>query len=74
MRWELSEEQKTLHDSAIKFARSALSGDMIERDRTDGFDREGWQRCAEASITNDLPCGICRENGMIAFRHTTVRK
>ncbi|MGK4006186.1 acyl-CoA dehydrogenase family protein [Sorangium sp. So ce1036] len=60
MDWLLSEEQMNLQREAIKFARSALSGDMIERDRRDGFDREGWQRCAEFGL---LRAPIPKEHG-----------
>ncbi|WP_437580013.1 acyl-CoA dehydrogenase family protein [Sorangium sp. So ce887] len=60
MEWLLSEEQMTLQNEAIRFARSALSGDMIERDRSDGFDREGWQKCADFGL---LRAPIPREHG-----------
>lgn len=60
MDWVLSEEQMNLQREAIKFARSALSGDMIERDRSDGFDREGWQKCADFGL---LRAPIPKEHG-----------
>lgn len=60
MDWVVSEEQMNLQREAIKFARSALSGDMIERERSDGFDREGWQRCADFGL---LRAPIPKEHG-----------
>jgi alkylation response protein AidB-like acyl-CoA dehydrogenase len=47
---DLTEEQKRLQDAAVEFARAALGRDMIERDRGDVFDREGWRRCAEFGV------------------------
>jgi alkylation response protein AidB-like acyl-CoA dehydrogenase len=46
----LSEDHADLQREAIKFARAALAGDMIERDRSDSFDREGWQKCADFGV------------------------
>jgi len=60
MDWVLSEDQMELQREAIKFARSALCGDMIERDRNDGFDRAGWQKCADFGV---LRAPIPKEHG-----------
>lgn len=50
MEFELSEEQKSLQDGAIEFARASLGRDLVERDRERVFDREGWQRCADFGV------------------------
>lgn len=47
---ELSEDQERLQRGAIDFARSSLGEGMIERDREETFDREGWRRCAEFGV------------------------
>jgi alkylation response protein AidB-like acyl-CoA dehydrogenase len=47
---ELTEEQEKLQDAAVEFARTALGGDMIARDREAHFDREAWRRCAEFGV------------------------
>lgn len=60
MDWLLSEEQMSLQGEAIKFARAALSGDMLERDQRNGFDREGWQKCADYGL---LRAPIPKEHG-----------
>ena len=44
---ELNEEQKKLQEGAIALARGKLGRNMIERDREETFDREGWKACAE---------------------------
>ena len=46
MDFELSEEQKQLQESAIRFARSELNDDIIRRDREEIFSHEGWKACA----------------------------
>jgi alkylation response protein AidB-like acyl-CoA dehydrogenase len=48
--FELSEHQQELQDSAIAFARSAFGADMIERDRAEQFDNEGWKSCARFGL------------------------
>ena len=50
MYFELTEEQKTLQEGAIEFARAALGQDVLERDRERRFGREGWQRCADFGV------------------------
>jgi alkylation response protein AidB-like acyl-CoA dehydrogenase len=47
---DLTEDQVRLQQSAIEFARAALSSDLIERDRNAHFDREGWRKCAEFGV------------------------
>lgn len=46
MDFELSDEQRILHDSIVRFARGTLNEGVIERDRTQTFPRELWSRCA----------------------------
>lgn len=48
--FDLNEDQKRLQDEAIAFARAALGGDMIQRDREQQFNREGWKKCAEFGV------------------------
>jgi alkylation response protein AidB-like acyl-CoA dehydrogenase len=48
--FELSERQRELQESAVVFARAALGQNMIERDREEQFDHEGWKRCAEFGV------------------------
>ncbi len=48
--FELSEEQQKLQNGAIEFARSTLSSDMIERDKSAHFDRVAWRHCAEFGV------------------------
>jgi alkylation response protein AidB-like acyl-CoA dehydrogenase len=50
MTFELTEHQQELQDSAIAFARSAFGADMIERDRAEQFDNEGWKSCARFGL------------------------
>jgi hypothetical protein len=51
MDFALSDEQKLLRDSIVKFARSALNDNLIERDRNEAFSRELWRECARMGIT-----------------------
>jgi alkylation response protein AidB-like acyl-CoA dehydrogenase len=46
MDFELSDEQRRLQESAIEFAKTALGGDLRQRDRDETFDRALWQQCA----------------------------
>jgi alkylation response protein AidB-like acyl-CoA dehydrogenase len=50
MNFELSEEQKKLRDTTLKFAREELSPGAAERDRTQQFSRELWLKCAEQGM------------------------
>jgi hypothetical protein len=58
--FELTEEQKTLQQGAIEFARAALGREMLDRDRERVFDRQGWQRCADFGV---LGMPVPREYG-----------
>ncbi len=50
MTFDLLEEQHTLQDAAVVFARSSLTSDMVQRDREAHFDRDAWRRCAEFGV------------------------
>lgn len=46
----LSKEQLRLQAGAVEFARRHLGSDLGERDLGRGFDRQGWQKCAEFGV------------------------
>ncbi|HUE86414.1 MAG TPA: acyl-CoA dehydrogenase family protein [Vicinamibacterales bacterium] len=50
MNFDLTDEQKRLQASAVDFARTALSGDLRERDRHETFERALWQECAQFGV------------------------
>jgi alkylation response protein AidB-like acyl-CoA dehydrogenase len=50
MNFELTAEQQALQGAAIKFARSELNSDMIERDAGQIFSREAWQKGASFGV------------------------
>ena len=50
MNFELTADQQAWQKKAIKFARSELNSDMIERDAGQVFSREGWQKCASFGV------------------------
>jgi alkylation response protein AidB-like acyl-CoA dehydrogenase len=50
MNFELTDEQRRLQQSAIDFARTALGGDMRQRDRDETFDRTLWEHCARFGV------------------------
>jgi alkylation response protein AidB-like acyl-CoA dehydrogenase len=60
MTFDLPQDQLELQQAAITFARSALSDDMIARDRAERFSHDGWKRCAEFGVMG-MP--IPREHG-----------
>jgi Acyl-CoA dehydrogenases len=47
---DLSAEQQQLQASAIEFARTALGGSRVAADRTETFDRDGWNACARFGV------------------------
>lgn len=47
---ELSDEQRRLQDSAIAFARQALSHDVISADASEQFNGEAWRACASFGV------------------------
>jgi alkylation response protein AidB-like acyl-CoA dehydrogenase len=50
MDFALSEEQRILRDSVIKFAQGALNDRLQERDRDQAFSRELWRECAKIGM------------------------
>jgi hypothetical protein len=50
MDFELTEEQRSLRQSVVEFARSELNEDVIERDKTAAFSREAWGKCADLGL------------------------
>jgi hypothetical protein len=50
MDFSLSEEQRILRDSIVRFARERLNDGAMERDRAHGFDRALWRACGEMGL------------------------
>ncbi|MCC7547516.1 MAG: acyl-CoA dehydrogenase family protein [Burkholderiales bacterium] len=50
MDFALSEEQRLLRDSVIRFAQGALNDRLSERDRDQEFSRELWRECAKVGL------------------------
>jgi alkylation response protein AidB-like acyl-CoA dehydrogenase len=50
MDFSLSDEQKLLRESILRFARDELNDDVGERDRAQEFSRDAWQRCAQIGL------------------------
>ncbi|MGH8659079.1 MAG: acyl-CoA dehydrogenase family protein [Gammaproteobacteria bacterium] len=50
MDFNLTEEQLAIRKEIIKFAQNELNDDVIARDKSGGFSREGWKKCAEFGI------------------------
>ena len=50
MEFSLSEEQRILRDSIVRFARERLNDGAMERDRAHGFDRALWRACGEMGL------------------------
>ena len=50
MDFSLTDEQKVLRDTIVKFAQRELSEGVVERDRDQAFSRELWRRCAGIGI------------------------
>jgi hypothetical protein len=48
--FDLTEQQQEWQDAAVKFAREELRKDMIEHDRDEVFDAEGWKACARFGV------------------------
>ena len=47
---ELSDEHRRLQESAVAFARQALTHDVIAADAGGDFNRQAWQRCADFGV------------------------
>lgn len=50
MDFSWTDEQRQLRKETIRFAQNKLNGDLIEQDKEQIFDREGWRACAEFGI------------------------
>ena len=50
MDFSLTDEQKMLRDSIVKFAGGELNHDVIGRDREQAFSRDLWRRCAAVGL------------------------
>jgi alkylation response protein AidB-like acyl-CoA dehydrogenase len=50
MDFELTEEQRSLRESVIEFARRELNEDVISRDKEATFSREAWTKCADLGL------------------------
>jgi alkylation response protein AidB-like acyl-CoA dehydrogenase len=45
-----SDQQRELFDSVERFARAELNDNLIENDRNQVFNREGWKQCGQLGI------------------------
>jgi alkylation response protein AidB-like acyl-CoA dehydrogenase len=50
MEFVLSEEQRILSDSILRFAQKELNDGIAERDRQHEFAREAWRKCGEMRL------------------------
>jgi hypothetical protein len=50
MDFSWSDEQVSLKEAIIKFAKNELNDDIIERDKKSEFFGDGWKKCAELGI------------------------
>lgn len=50
MDFTLTDEQKALQESIVKFAKGELNNDLAERDRTGKFSRDLWRKCGEIGL------------------------
>jgi alkylation response protein AidB-like acyl-CoA dehydrogenase len=50
MDFALSDEQRALRDTVLRFAERELNADVIERDRAQTFRRDLWQQCAAIGL------------------------
>jgi L-prolyl-PCP dehydrogenase len=57
---ELADELQALQESAIAFARQALTYDVVAADAAESFNREAWRHCAEFGV---LGMPIAKEYG-----------
>ena len=50
MDFELTEEQRSLRQSVVEFARRELNEDVVQRDKMATFSREAWTKCADLGL------------------------
>jgi alkylation response protein AidB-like acyl-CoA dehydrogenase len=50
MNFELTPLQQQWHDRAVEFARTELQSDVVGRDESRTFWRDGWSKCAEFGV------------------------
>ncbi len=50
MDFDLTEEQRSLRDSIVEFARRELNDDVVERDKSGTFSRDSWKKCADLGL------------------------
>jgi alkylation response protein AidB-like acyl-CoA dehydrogenase len=50
MDFSWSDEQRELMDAVVRFAGEHLNENLVERDRSGTFSREGWDECAKFGI------------------------
>jgi alkylation response protein AidB-like acyl-CoA dehydrogenase len=50
MDFSLTDEQKLLRESIVKFARAELNHDVAQRDRDESLSRDVWRKCAAIGI------------------------
>jgi alkylation response protein AidB-like acyl-CoA dehydrogenase len=50
MDFSITDEQRLLRDSIVKFAQGSLNHDVVARDREQAFSRELWRQCAQIGI------------------------
>jgi alkylation response protein AidB-like acyl-CoA dehydrogenase len=51
MDFSLTEEQRLLKDTIVRFAQRELNDDVVNRDRDEAFSRDLWRRCASVGLT-----------------------
>lgn len=50
MDFDLTQEQRSLRDSILEFARRELNDDVVERDKSGTFSHEAWRKCADMGL------------------------
>lgn len=50
MDFGISDEQKALRETIVRFARKELNRDVAGRDHEQTFDHEGWRKCGEMRL------------------------
>jgi alkylation response protein AidB-like acyl-CoA dehydrogenase len=50
MDFDLTQEQRSLRDSIVEFARRELNDDVVERDKSGTFSWDSWKKCADLGL------------------------